>query len=40
MHCIVNKLLLATQLSIQSHKHDAVIGLSATDIEKTEGGEQ
>jgi len=39
MHCVTNKLVLAAQFSVQSHKYYAVIGLSATEMEKT-GGEQ
>jgi hypothetical protein len=30
----MNKLLLAAQLSVKSHKYYAVFGLSATEMEK------
>jgi len=36
----MNKLLLAAQLSVQAHKYYAVIRLSATEMEKTEGEKQ
>jgi len=34
MHCVMNNLLLAAQLSVKSHKYYANFGFSATDMEK------